>query len=68
MKMRKSTLTIAVIVLACSSNLHASRMSQPDGLDSGDSYRVMFVTSPACLLYTSPRTRDKRQARVPTSA
>ena len=45
MKMRNSTLTIAVIVLACSSNLHASRMSQPDGLDSGDSYRVMFVTS-----------------------
>jgi hypothetical protein len=45
MKMRNLTLTITVIVLACSSNLHASRNSQPDGLTSGDPCRVMFVTS-----------------------
>ena len=31
-------------------------------------YRIEFNTLKACLLYTSPSPRDKRQSRMPSSA
>ena len=41
----------------------------PASLDSELVFRVQFPERPgACLLYTSPSQRDKRQSRMPSSA
>ena len=34
----------------------------------GEFVKGVWVSAKSCLLYTSPRPRDKRQSRMPSSA
>ena len=74
---------VTVALAACSPGADAgsSGMAAPDGAHEGDdtafaeamAHRTRVVmlgtgNPNACLLYTSPSPRDKRQSRMPSSA
>ena len=66
--------------IGCTTNIE-KRVQQEQGYKPGE-YEILFETDDikeaseweekygdtTCLLYTSPRTRDKRKARMPASA
>ena len=73
---RKLTInTHAVPVMGEPTALHAEQFAELTGAEvnvihtpAGDLYSKAMVPFQACLLYTSPSPRDKRQSRMPSSA